>query len=185
MSLSKFNKNIIGSGLVPKMTATDVISLYTHLENVGIQVWLDGGWSVDAALARQTRDHGDVDIIIQQKDLPKLHSLLEPQGYKDIPQNDTRPWNFVLGDDLGHLIDVHVIVLDDEGNGIYGPIENGVMYPAASLLGSGAIDGYIVRCLTPEYMIESHIGYEIREKDRQDVTALCEKFNLQYPAEYI
>ena len=85
------------------MNITDVIGLYIQLNNLGIEIWLDGGWGVDALLGEQTRPHDDVDIVIQQKDVPKLRELLAMQGYKDVPRNDTRPWNFVLGDNNGRL----------------------------------------------------------------------------------
>lgn len=84
-----------------------------------------------------------------------------------------------MGDRAGHLIDLHVIVLDKEGNGIYGPKENGQMYPKYALEGSGSIDGTQVKCLSPKYQLESHAGYEFQEKDFKDVKALCEKFNLK------
>lgn len=78
-----------------EMTASDVIDLYTSLENLGVHIWIDGGWSV-AAFGQQTRSHADVDIIIQEKDLSQLNHLLDSQGYKNIPRDDTTSWNFVL-----------------------------------------------------------------------------------------
>ena len=59
------------------MTSIDVIDFYTTLENSGIEMWVDGGWGVDALLGEQTRPHKDLDITIQQKDVPKLRALLE------------------------------------------------------------------------------------------------------------
>jgi hypothetical protein len=81
-----------------------------------------------------------LDIAIQQKDIPILRHLLQTRGYTDIKLEDARAWNFVLGDEDSREIDVHVIVLDDKGNGLYGPPDKGEMYPAASLMGSGKID---------------------------------------------
>jgi len=49
-----------------------------------------------------------------------LRNLLQARGYADIKLEDARPWNFVLGDENGREIDVHVIALDGQGNGIYG-----------------------------------------------------------------
>ncbi len=166
------------------MTYRDVIDLYSRLENLGIEIWIDGGWGVDALLSEQTRAHSDLDIVIQQKDLPKLRELLEAQGYKDIQRDDTRPWNFVLGDDAGHEVDVHAIVFDDQGNGLYGPVEKGVMYPAASLTGTGVINGHAVRCISPEYMVKFHTGYKLHASDMADVSALCERFGIELPEEY-
>jgi lincosamide nucleotidyltransferase A/C/D/E len=163
------------------MTAADVISLYTELENLKIGIWVDGGWGVDALLGDQTRPHQDLDIAVEQNDVPKLRRLLEAQGYKDIKLEEARPWNFVLGDENGREIDFHVIVINDKGNGLYGPPENGEMYPAASLTGTGSIDGRTVRCISPEWMVKFHSGYKLKEKDFRDVSALCKKFGIELP----
>lgn len=85
------------------MNAADVLDLYSQLTRLGIETWLDGGWAVDVLLGEETQPHEDVDIVIQQKDVPKLRELLEAQGYKDVPRDDTSAWNFVLGDDKGHV----------------------------------------------------------------------------------
>ena len=169
----------------PKITkAEDVIKLFELLGSEGIEAWLDGGWGVDALLGRQTRPHADVDIVIQEKDVPRLRSLLEERGYLDVERDDTSLWNFVLGDAQGHEVDVHAIVLDRHGNGIYGPAERGVMFPAASLTGKGHINEYSVKCISPEYVVKFHSGYELKEKDFQDVSALCQKFGIALPEEY-
>lgn len=137
------------------MTPEDVIDLYFKLEELEVRIWIDGGWGVEALLGKQTRSHEDIDIVIQQKDVPKLRKLLEPQGYKDLKLEIARPHNFVLADVNGHKIDVHVIVIDEK-----------------------------VRCISPAWMVKFHSGYELKEKDFQDVSALCEKFNLSLPEEY-
>jgi lincosamide nucleotidyltransferase A/C/D/E len=166
------------------LTAEEVVELYNRLERLGVKIWIDGGWGVDALLGKQTRPHEDLDIVIQQKDLPILRNLLEDQGYTDVPRDDTSDWNFVLGDDRGHLVDVHVIVFDEEKNGIYGPVERGVMYPAKSLTGTGVIGDQTVRCISAEDMVRFHTGYELKESDYRDVSALCEKFGIDLPQEY-
>lgn len=91
---------------------------------------------------------------------------------------------FVLGDDRGREIDVHVIVLDGQGDGIYGPPARGEKYPAASLKGSGSIKGRRVRCISPEWTVRFHSGYELKDKDFQDVSALCGKFGSDLPQKY-
>ncbi len=73
------------------MTSTDVIDFYTTLENLGIEMWVDGGWGVDALLGEQTRPHKDLDIAIQQKDVSKLRELLEVRGYKEIKLEEAQP----------------------------------------------------------------------------------------------
>ncbi|MBI4066587.1 aminoglycoside nucleotidyltransferase [Candidatus Gottesmanbacteria bacterium] len=167
------------------MKAADVLDLYDQLTRLGIETWLDGGWAVEAVLGEETRPHEDVDIVIGQKDVPKLRELLEAQGYKDVPRDDTSAWNFVVGDDKGHLVDVHAIVFDDKGNGLYGPEKEGVMYPAASFTGTGTIAGHTVKCISAEYLVKFHSGYKLDENDNKDVTALCTRFGINYPKELI
>jgi lincosamide nucleotidyltransferase A/C/D/E len=163
------------------MNAVDVVSLYTELENLGITIWIDGGWGVDALLGEETRPHQDLDIAIQQEDVSKLRELLRAQGFKEIKLEEARPWNFVLGDESGREIDVHVIVIDAVGNGLYGPAEKGETYPAASLTGTGSINGRSVRCISAEWAVKFHSGYELREKDFRDVSALCKQFGIELP----
>ena len=38
---------------------------------------------------------------------------------------------------------------------------------------------------SPEHMVMFHIGYTLRESDFKDVSALCEKFGIPYPKEYL
>jgi lincosamide nucleotidyltransferase A/C/D/E len=59
------------------------------------------------------------------------------------------------------------------------------MYPADSLTGTGIIAGKDVRCISPEWMVKFHSGYELKEKDFRDVSALCEKFGIRLPEDYL
>jgi lincosamide nucleotidyltransferase A/C/D/E len=161
------------------VTAPDVLNLYAMTESLGIAVWIDGGWGVDALLGRQTRPHSDLDIAIEHRDVARLRAVLESHGYRDVPRDDTTPWNFVLGDAHGRLIDVHAFVFDERGE-----VVDGIMYPAASLAGSGTIAGRAVRCISADHLVKFHTGYAIRDTDRADVSALCERFGIELPPEY-
>ncbi len=166
------------------MPSDNVVEIITTLEKAGIKVWLDGGWGVDALLRKQTRDHGDVDIVVQEIDLKNLRQLLEKNGYVNVDRGDTSGWNFVLGDKGGHEVDVHVVTFDTDGNGVYGPVERGINYPAYSFEGEGVVGVYPVKCLSADYQVMSHTGYEIDEDDAKDVFALCKKFSISIPKEY-
>ena len=168
----------------PNMEAAAVLDLYNALDRLGVEIWIDGGWGVDALLEKQTRTHQDLDLAIQQKDVSKLVELLRARGYQEIKLEIRRPHNFVLADSHGHEIDIHVIVLDEYGNGIYGPAENGEMYPADALAVIGIISGQTVRCISPEWAIKFHSGYDLKEKDYKDVSALCEQFGIDLPVQY-
>ena len=100
------------------MQEREVIDFYRAMEHSGITVWIDGGWGVDALLGKQTRPHSDLDIAIQQEDVANIRALLESQGYREIKLEIARPYNFVLGDDKGREIDIHVIALDAKGGSV-------------------------------------------------------------------
>jgi lincosamide nucleotidyltransferase A/C/D/E len=91
----------------------------------------------------------------------------------------------VLADEYDREIDVHVIVLNDKGDGIYGPVENGEIYPSASLTGKGKIGNLEVNCISPEYVVKFHSGYKLNEKDYKDVFAVCKEYDLEIPNEYL
>ncbi|HEX6290356.1 MAG TPA: nucleotidyltransferase family protein [Herpetosiphonaceae bacterium] len=164
---------------LPEMTAQDAIDVLLLFEQHGITVWVDGGWAVDALLGEQTRRHADLDIALSHHDVQKLRALLEARGYRDVPRDDTRECNFVLGDDHGREVDVHTFIFDARGNNIFG-----CAYPAESLTGTGSIDGYPVRCIAPQWLVSFHTGYPLDADDYHDVRALCARFNLEIPREY-
>jgi len=166
------------------MTADDVRGFLTLMEARGIRVWLDGGWAVDACLGAQTRRHSDLDIVIENHDVPAAVAALRGHGYAPVPRDDTRAWNFVLGDDSGHQVDFHVIALDERGRGVYGPPENDDCWPAEALTGTGIVNGRTVACTTPGWLVSSHTGYELDATDWADVSALCERFGIPVPDDY-
>jgi lincosamide nucleotidyltransferase A/C/D/E len=163
------------------MSAEAVVQLLQRLANAGIEVWLDGGWAVDAALGEQTRSHKDVDIILRASDLLPLQHLLERQGFT--VQNGGTASNFVLADAFGHEVDVHGILFDESGNGIY-RMEDGSdwIFPAAGFSGVGKIRGLAVRCLSPEVQVLCHAsGYVPTEKDVRDMELLRARFGVELP----
>lgn len=162
-----------------EMTEQDVITVLHIFDQHDISVHVDGGWAVDALLGEQTRTHEDLDIAMQHKDVPKLRELLAEHGYKEILRDDSRPVNFVLADDAGHMIDVHSYTFDAQGNNIFG-----VEYPFESLTGIGTIAGQQVDCISPEWLVKFHTGYEVDMNDYKDVSALCKKFDLKLPDDY-
>ena len=63
---------------MPARRAAELIGL---IEGAGIEIWLDGGWAVDAVLAEETRSHEDLDIILRERDLPALCGVLGERGF--------------------------------------------------------------------------------------------------------
>ncbi|QSO54154.1 GNAT family N-acetyltransferase [Alicyclobacillus curvatus] len=170
---------------VRNMPEETVVNLVSQFEAIGVRVWMDGGWAVDALLGQQTRPHGDLDIVVQSQEVRQTRYVLESLGYQDKVDCDTRPWNFVMADEAGHEIDFHVIEFDEDGNGVYGPSELGLFYPTDSLTGQGVIGRHPVSCVSPEWLVRFHTGYEFDEQDVHDVMALHRRFGVPLPDEYI
>src|SRR3972149_4801572 len=103
--------------ITPEMPASTVIELLRMLDVEAIVVWLDGGWGVDALLGHQSRKHRDVDVIVREADVPKALQIL---GRRSLSfKEGSVPNSFVLADGAGLEVDVHAVVFDQGGNGIY------------------------------------------------------------------
>ena len=166
------------------MKAQDVVEFVQLLERNNIEVWVHGGWGVDALLEEQTRPHRDLDLIVALSDVPRMQALLAERGFKLVQGGP--PKNFVLADEKGRHIDVHPVTWDELGNGIY-RMENGEdwPFPASGFTGSGSVLGQRVRCLSAEtQMFLSHTGYELSEKDFREMDALHQRFGVEYPSKY-
>ena len=161
------------------ISAEDVVELLRLFDLHGIEVWVDGGWAVDALLGEETRPHADLDIALAHVDVPRLRAILTARGYRDVPRPDTRDCNFVLGDDAGHEVDVHSFTFDADGRHVFG-----AEYPAESLTGHGSINGHPVKCITAAWLVRFHSGYPLDETDYRDVRALCRRFGITLPADY-
>ena len=165
---------------LPEMPAVVVLQIVRLFNNNDIEVIIDGGWAVDALLGEQTRPHDDLDLAVFHKDVPNIRKLLEGLGYSIESRDDSWECNFVYGNDMGHLVDIHSCTFDENQNNIFG-----VDYNWDSLQGTGKINNVEVRCIPPEWLVDFHTGYKLDENDFHDVKLLCDKFNLPLPDEYI
>lgn len=164
------------AGVVEKDTADLMALLGQH----GLEVYVDGGWAVDAVLGAQTRPHDDLDIALPHAHVPHLRALLGTRGFHEQRRNDSWECNFVLADEAGRLLDVHSYTLDAAGLNV-----GGVPYSSQHLTGRGVIGGYRVRCISPEWLVKFHTGYELDDNDWHDVRLLCERFQIAIPDEYL
>jgi lincosamide nucleotidyltransferase A/C/D/E len=162
------------------VTEKDAAELIALLEQNGLEVYVDGGWAVDAVLEEQTRPHEDLDIAISHAQVPRLRALLAARGFREEHRDDSWECNFVLVDEGGRRLDVHSYMLDAAGLNA-----GGVSYRAEQLTGRGVIGGYPVRCISPEWLVKFHTGYELDQYDWHDVRLLCERFQIAVPDEYL
>lgn len=161
------------------MNIYKVTEIYLWIAKHNIDIWIDGGWCIDALIGRQTRDHSDLDIAVHRRDNDRLYELLKIKGYKEEKREDSTEYMYVMRDEENNFIDVHVFEYDINGKNIYG-----VEYPYGSLTGNGIINNCEVKCINSRFMFEFKIGYEAREKDIIDLKALNKKFGYELPDKY-
>jgi lincosamide nucleotidyltransferase A/C/D/E len=168
------------------MALSDVLELLELADRVGVEFWVDGGWGVDAALGVQTRTHSDLDILIERRHEPSLAAALVELGFAPVERDDTRAWNYVLGDGRGREVDFHVVERLPDGNWAYGPQGGPVeaVIPEQAMTAIGRIGDRPVRCLTPQAQVGYHTGYPVDAEDWADVSALCERFGIPVPEDY-
>lgn len=161
------------------MTSSYVVGLYNELQNFDIKIWIDGGWAVDALLKEQTRAHEDLDIAIEHDDMSRLKEYLEKLGYMEVGREEDKKWDLVLGDDMGHEIEVHSFIRDSEGQVVDEECWDG--YSRNSLDGVGLIDGQMVRCVSLEQIIKTHDSSKrkFKESDYKDMAALSKKLGVK------
>jgi lincosamide nucleotidyltransferase A/C/D/E len=160
----------------------DVVSLLDELAGAGIRGWVDGGWGVDALLGHQTREHGDVDLVVERGGLAAVVDLLERAGY--VVTRDWLPTAIAFHRESdGAEVDLHPIHPTADGGGDQVQLDRVSLFhynpPVA-----GVIAGRSVLCCSVADQIRCHRGYQPAATDRQDMEALARAFDVVLPEPY-
>jgi lincosamide nucleotidyltransferase A/C/D/E len=173
------------------VSARDALRIYERLLENGIQLWLSGGWGIDALLGEQTRAHKDLDVIMLLDDVVRARELLNCDGYSLKELWAENRWAvdaagvetataFVLQDAEGREFDAHAMRLDELGNGIPAWAEaDGFIFRPQDLTGEGFVAGVAVKCLSPEAQVMCHTGYELPDKHGRDMKLLKRAFGVK------
>jgi len=173
--------------------AEDAISIYKRLTTHGIQVWVTGGWGIDALLGKQTRSHKDLDVIMLLDDVVRMRKLLSRDGYRLKELWTENRWAldvkgiktataFVLRDAVGRELDAHAMRFNDQGNGVPAWEKyKGFIFTPRDLSGIGTVAGFAVQCMSPENQMLCHTGYDLPDYQRRDLELLFEKFGIEIP----
>jgi lincosamide nucleotidyltransferase A/C/D/E len=136
------------------VTGADVLEVLEALRGAGVEVWLDGGWGVDALAGRETRAHSDVDLALDRDRLAAAREALEAAGFEHASTaKPGLPARLVMIDLEGREVDLHPLVFDTEGNGWQQLSDSGRAwgcYPAEHLRATGTVAGQTVRCVSAE-----------------------------------
>ena len=91
-------------------------------EDEGVAYWLFGGWAVDFYAGLVTREHDDVDLAVWLKDVPRIMTLLEGDGWRHAPLNDE---DGGTGYERGSVrLELTYLIRDADG-GIFTPFRRG------------------------------------------------------------
>jgi lincosamide nucleotidyltransferase A/C/D/E len=163
------------------MEARDVIDIVLLFEQAGIDIWLEGGWGIDALLGVQNRDHGDLDLVVDAPRADETRRMLADLGFRVIFEDP--PGRCSLEDGRGRIVDLSFAVADRYGdrwnvNRTTGRGEPDYPFDCFTY---GWVGGHKVSCLGPETQVNHHLGYEVEEVDRFDIELLRERFDTRVP----
>jgi len=129
------------------MHAPDVIEVINPLGSASVDVWVHGGWGIDALLGEQTRAHDDLDVIIRADDVKALIRVTRELCFAMM--TDELPQVFVVSDAMDRRIDFHPVRFRSDGAAVQESNSGGEwVFSSPGLLGTGFIDGRKIRCLT-------------------------------------
>ncbi|WP_206305991.1 amino acid transporter [Streptomyces sp. RFCAC02] len=159
------------------MTGDDVVSILNLLRNADTEVWIGGGWGIDALVGRQTRDHRDLDLMHREEQEPAVVKALADAGFAETL--DWRPARFVVTHPDGREIDLHPLVFTGDGSATQASLDpqHRYAYPASCFV-TGTISGTTVPCLSAEQQVAFHQGYEPADRDRHDMAQLRQAFGI-------
>ncbi|GHJ26700.1 aminoglycoside nucleotidyltransferase [Streptomyces hygroscopicus subsp. sporocinereus] len=168
---------MINASLRGVMTADDVLSILAVLRNADTDIWIGGGWGIDALVGQQTRQHRDLDLMHRKSQEPAVVAALANAGF--VQTLDWRPVRFVLTDPRGREIDLHPLLFAVDGSAVQASPdpEHPFVYPASCFI-TGTILGTTVPCLSPEQQVYFHQGYEPADHDRHDMAQLRQEFGI-------
>jgi lincosamide nucleotidyltransferase A/C/D/E len=167
------------------MHADEVVRVLETLEDANVRVWVDGGWAIDALAGEQTREHTDLDLALDERDLDAAVRAVQVLGYEeDVAASPGRPARVVLLNADGLQIDFHPLAFDGHGNGWQQLSPTGRswgLYPAEDLQERGTVAGSPVRCTSAALQHRFRMAYEWSERDEHFMRVLHERFSLPIP----
>lgn len=151
-------------------TIEDLITIINLLENAGIIYWIDGGWGVDILAGKQTRVHRDIDINFDAQHTERLLNILLEYGYE--VDTDWKPVRIELYSETNGYLDIHPFVLNEDGSSKQADLEGGWYEFDKDFFGNAVFEGRTIPCISVKGQKLFHSGYELRDKDRHDLSIL-------------
>ena len=158
------------------MTRQDVVRIYRLLATHGIEIWVDGGFCVDALVGRATREHGDLDIAVEREDAERLCAVL---GGRRLLAATPRGQLCMVAScsATAGAMSMYTCLLTMNPASTF----TASSIPSEVFTGTGEIDGIEVSCVAPEWMFRFKTAYAPTANDIADVSALANHFGFAIP----
>lgn len=151
-------------------TKEDLMTIINLLENANIKYWIDGGWGVDILAGKQTRNHRDIDVNFDAQHTEKLLNLLFEYGYKI--DTDWKPVRIELYSEKYGYLDIHPFILNEDGTSKQADLKGGFYEFEKDFFSNAIFEGKTIPCISLKGQKIFHSGYELRDKDKQDIAVL-------------
>lgn len=152
------------------VTKEALIYVLDFLDSTKIRYWIEGGWGIDILLGKQNRDHRDLDVDFDAAYTDDLLKRLKDFGYRVVL--DARPTRVELQHPTLSFLDLHPLILNDDGSARQVNPQGGWFEFDAKWFISAAFEGRIIPCFSVEAQQLFHSGYELREVDKIDMKNL-------------
>ena len=163
--------------LRPPAAGHQVLAILDVLDELGIAHWVAGGWGVDALSGRQSRDHDDVDVVLDdfEHTIDRAAGALGARGFRVLERVRRPLWmpdRCHLEDGVGLHVDLLSLDLGrlQHASSAEAPGSQQGLAPFAT----GTIEGRTVPCLSAAAQRIVHGGYSARSVDRHDLALLQE-----------
>jgi lincosamide nucleotidyltransferase A/C/D/E len=161
--------------------ADQVLRVLDRLAKQHVTAWVDGGWGVDALIGRQTREHQDLDLVVDADAVDHIRDLLLDDGFEVV--RDWLPTAMAFSHSDGREVDLHPVEFTPDGGGDQIQLDGTTRWHYQPPV-TGRIAGRPVACCSLDTQIASHLGYEPDDNDRADMLALAERFGCELPEPY-
>ena len=151
-------------------TKEDLMTIINLLENANIKYWIDGGWGVDILAGKQTRNHRDIDVNFDAQHTEKLLNLLFEYGYKI--DTDWKPVRIELYSEKYGYLDIHPFILHEDVTSKQADLAGGFYEFEKDFFSNAIFEGKTIPCISLKGQKIFHSGYELRDKDKQDIAVL-------------
>lgn len=153
-----------------RVRTSEVIDVLAALDVAGVRYWVAGGWGVAALTGRQTRDHRDLDLAVDARDLPACLEALEQLRYR--VETHCMPVRVELRAPGERWVNVHPVTFDLAGHGSQPDLDGGHFDYPPTAFADGSIGSRPVHCLSVEQQRHFRTGYEHRPQDVHDLADL-------------